>query len=130
MERADLLADACFENTDKRSAHATELAANLDPIFAAHPWLEWRERLRRHEITFGLLGVLSDAPHDEQAVANGAVVSSAMAEMPRMVSAPIRLSFAPEPALPRAAPGHGQHTDEVLAELGYQGRLRGPGALG
>ena len=52
----------------------TELAAILDPIFAAHPWPEWRKRLRHHEITFGLLGVLRDVPDDEQAVANGAVV--------------------------------------------------------
>ena len=74
MERPDLLDDPRFQTTDSRRAHASELAAILDPMFAAHPWPEWRKRLRHHEITFGLLGVLRDVPDDEQAVANGAVV--------------------------------------------------------
>jgi crotonobetainyl-CoA:carnitine CoA-transferase CaiB-like acyl-CoA transferase len=132
--RPDLLADRRFQTTDLRRAHATELAAILDPIFASHPWPEWRKRLRHHEITFGLLGVLRDVPHDEQAVANGAIVPSTVAEMPRTLSAPIRLSFAPVTVAPGPGPSHGQHTAEVLAELGYNSgeisRLREAGALG
>jgi crotonobetainyl-CoA:carnitine CoA-transferase CaiB-like acyl-CoA transferase len=134
IERTDLLADPRFQTTDLRRAHATELAAILDPIFAARPWPEWKKRLRHHEITFGLLGVLRDVPGDEQAIANGAVVQSAVPEMPRTISAPIRLSFAPTPEVPGPAPAHGEHTDEVLVELGYSAaeidRLRSGGALG
>ncbi|MBS0219835.1 MAG: CoA transferase [Proteobacteria bacterium] len=134
MEREDLLDDPRFQTTELRRAHAPELAAILDPIFAALPWPEWRARLRQREITFGLLGVLRDVPKDEQAVANGAIVESAVAEMPRTLSAPIRLSFAAAPNPPGPAPAHGQHTDEILAELGYSpseiDRLRAAGALG
>jgi formyl-CoA transferase len=119
IERPDLLDDCRFRTTEDRRAHAAELAEILDPVFAGRPWLDWRTRLRRHEITFGLLGVLRDVPDDEQAVANGAVVQSAVAEMPRTLSAPIRLSFAPAPNVPGPAPVHGQHTDPILAELGY-----------
>ena len=133
MERTDLLDDPRFETTDKRRAHATELAAILDPVFAGRPWPEWRERLRRHEITFGLLGILKDVPGDEQAVANGAVVASRQPDMPRTISAPIRLSFAPEPVTPGPGPGHGAHTAEVLGELGYSSTeidtLRRAGAI-
>ena len=54
--------------------------------------------------------------------------------MPRTLSAPIRLSFAPEPVTPGPGPAHGQHTDEVLDELGYGtaeiADLRAAGALG
>jgi formyl-CoA transferase len=134
MERLDLLEDRRFQTTDNRRAHATALAAILDPVFAAHPWPEWKKRLRRHEITFGLLGVLRDVPDDEQAVANGAIVPTTVEEMPRSISAPIRLSFAPEPAAAGPGPAHGAHTDEILGELGYTadeiGRLRAGGALG
>ncbi len=134
LERVDLLADPRFQTTESRRAHATELAAILDPIFANHPWPEWRKRLRHHEITFGLLGVLRDVPHDHQAVANGAVVESDIPDMPRTISAPIRLSFAPEPSTPGPGPALGQHTDELLDELGYSraeiGKLRAAGALG
>ena len=134
LERPDLIADPRFDTTDKRRARASELAAILDPIFAAQPWLEWRRRLREGEITFGLLGVLRDVPDDEQAVANGSVVPTTVAEMPTTLSAPIRLSFAPAPADPGPGPGLGQHTDEVLDELGYSSaeiaKLRAAGALG
>lgn len=119
MERTDLLDDPRFEALDTRRAHAPELAAILDAVFACRPWLEWRARLRRHEITFGLLGILRDVPDDEQAVANGAVVASRQADMPRTISAPIRLSFAPKPVVPGAGPAYGAHTDDVLTELGY-----------
>jgi len=134
LERPDLIADPRFDTTDKRRARAPELAAILDPIFAAQPWLEWRRRLREGEITFGLLGVLRDVPDEEQAVANGSVVSTRVEEMPTTLSAPIRLSFAATPADPGPGPGLGQHTDEVLGELGYSGveieKLRAAGALG
>ena len=134
LERTDLMDDPRFETTEKRRAHATDLAAILDPVFAGRPWLEWKERLRRHEITFGLLGVLRDVPDDEQAVANGAVVSTRQDDMPRAISAPIRLSFATDPVPPGAGPEHGADTDEVLRELGYDqrglDRLRRAGALG
>jgi formyl-CoA transferase len=134
MERLDLLQDPRFQTTDERRGHASELAAILDPVFAAQPWPEWKKRLRHHEITFGLLGVLRDVPDDEQAVANGAVVKTDVEEMPRSISAPIRLSFAPQPAPPGPGPGHDAHTDEILAELGYDtaeiDRLRADGALG
>ena len=134
IERTDLLDDPRFETTEKRRAHAPDLAAILDPVFAGRPWLEWRERLRRHDITFGLLGILRDVPDDEQAVANGAVVASSQPDMPRTISAPIRLSFAPEPVTPGAGPEHGAHTAEVLAELGYSTaeieKLRSVGAIG
>ncbi len=134
MERKNLLDDPRFQTTEQRRAHASELAAILDPVFASLPWLEWRSRLRRHEITFGLLGVLRDVPADEQAVANGTVVASGVAEMPRTISAPVRLSFAAQPAAAGRGPDHGEHTDEVLSGLGFSqeeiARLRQAGALG
>ena len=72
--------------------------------------------------------------HDHQAVANGAVVETHVPDMPRTISAPIRLSFAPEPGTPGPGPEFGQHTDELLGELGYShaeiDKLRAAGALG
>ena len=98
---------------------SSDLAAILDPIFAAHTWPEWKRRLRKHEITFGLLGVLRDVPSDEQAIANGSVVQSKVDEMPRTITAPIRLSFAAQPTGAGPGPRFGEHTDQVLGELGY-----------
>ena len=73
-------------------------------------------------------------PDDEQAAANGAVVPTRHKDMPRTISAPIRMSFAPDPVSPGAGPEHGAHTDEVLREVGYGDaeldRLRAAGAFG
>jgi formyl-CoA transferase len=134
MERPDLLDDPRFATTESRRAHATELAALLDPIFAGHTWPEWKRRLRKHEITFGLLGALRDVPGDEQAIANGSIVPSKVDEMPRTITAPIRLSFAPAPSDAGPGPGSGEHTDALLRELGYGAaeieRLRTDRAVG
>ena len=134
LERPELLDDPRFATTEQRRAHATQLTALLDPLFAGHPWLHWRHRLRHHGITFGLLGVMRDVPHDAQAEANGAVVPSPVEGMPRTISAPIRLSFAPAPAPPGPGPALGEHTDALLDELGYDAAeiaaLRATGALG
>ena len=134
LDRTDLMDDPRFATTDLRRAHAADLTALLDPVFAAHPWPHWRQRLRHHGITFGLLGVMRDVPEDEQAVANGAIVPSPVEGMPRTLSAPVRLSFAPEPVPPGPGPGHGEHTDAVLGELGYApaeiAAIRATGALG
>jgi len=134
IERPDLLADPRFGTTEQRRAHAVALAAILDPVFASRPWPEWKARLRAREITFGLLGVMRDVPNDTQAVASGAIVPTRQADMPRTVSAPIRLGFSPDPEPAGPAPALGADTDDVLGELGYGAAeiaaLRAAGAAG
>ena len=45
------------------------------------------------------------------------MVETAIPEMPRTLANPIRTSFA-EQRVARAAPALGQHTDEILSEVG------------
>ena len=134
IERTDLMDDPRFDTTDIRRAHAAELTAILDPVCAARPWPEWKQRLRARDITFGLLGVLRDVPDDEQAVASGTVVPSAVEDMPQTISAPLRLSFAAAPTVPGPGPAFGADTDDVLAGLGYSAAeialMRAGGVLG
>jgi formyl-CoA transferase len=62
-----------------------------------------------------------DVPHDEQAVACGAVVETAIADVPRTLSNPIRLGFA-EQRTAHPAPRLGQHSEEILREVGLEPR--------
>ena len=47
-----------------------------------------------HGITFGVISRPQDVPEDQQAVACGAMVETAIPEMPRALADPIRLDFA------------------------------------
>ena len=70
-----------------------------------------------HNVTFGVISRPQDVPDDQQAVACGAVVDTAIPEMPRTLADPIRLSFASQ-RIAHAAPGLGEHSEEILREAG------------
>ena len=73
--------------------------------------------MAEHGITFGVISRPKDVPDDAQAVACGAVVGTAIPDMPRTLSNPIRLGFA-EQQVAHPAPELGEHSDQVLAEAG------------
>jgi formyl-CoA transferase len=60
-------------------------------------------------------------PHDEQAVACGAIVETAIPTLPRTLSNPIRLGFAEQRTAHRA-PALGEHSDQILREVGLEAR--------
>lgn len=131
--RADLIADPRFVETSVRRQNGADLAAILDPIFAAETYATWRERLLAKGVPHGLIGRLQDLADDPQAVAAGAVVETANPKMPRGLAAPFALASSPVP--PHApAPGLGADNDTVLTAAGYApaeiAELRRGGAFG
>jgi crotonobetainyl-CoA:carnitine CoA-transferase CaiB-like acyl-CoA transferase len=119
--RPELIADERFERTEMRRKHSAELAAILHDAFASHPYAHWAKALAAGGITFGVISRPQDVPHDEQAVACGAIVETAIPELPRTLSNPIRLGFA-EQRTAHPAPALGQHSEEILREVGLQPR--------
>jgi crotonobetainyl-CoA:carnitine CoA-transferase CaiB-like acyl-CoA transferase len=115
--RPDLENDPRFATVEGRRKHSAELAAILSEAFAKKDYEHWRHIMAGHGITFGVISRPQDVPDDQQAVACGAVVETAIAEMPRTLANPIRLGFA-EQQVARPAPALGQHTDEILAQAG------------
>lgn len=116
--RDDLGVDPRFTDREERKTRASELFAELAPIFAARTYAEWERILSAAGITFGVIGRLVDVVDDEQARHAGIFADTTNPEVPRTVNNPIRLGF----AMPRTAgppPGVGQHNDEVLRELAY-----------
>jgi formyl-CoA transferase len=119
IERPELIADPRFATEPDRRSRSAELAAIFSAMFASKPYEHWRKTLAAKDVTFGVISRPQDVPDDEQAVACGAVVDTAIAEMPRTLSNPIRLSFA-EQRTAHAAPALGQHSEEILRELGMK----------
>jgi crotonobetainyl-CoA:carnitine CoA-transferase CaiB-like acyl-CoA transferase len=116
--RRDLLDDPRFVDTPTRRDNAPVLAAILDEVFAQHDFIYWRLKLKAANTTFGVLGRMRDVPDDPQAVACGAVVKTEIPDTPRTISSPLQTDFAPK-RVPHAAPGLGEHSDEILGLAGY-----------
>ncbi len=130
--RPDLLTDGRFAVLADRRANAAALFAILDPVFRSKPWSHWEPRLREKDITFGVIAALSDIPHDRQLQAAGIVVPSADPAVGRTIASPIWVEGV-EKGVPGRAPALGEHTDEILAEAGYDAEriaaLRKAGAV-
>ncbi len=109
--------DPRFATPEARRAHHTELIAHFDRQFAQRPLAEWRTRLDAADITFGVVGTLSDIDDDEQMRASGALVpfadgSGLTVATPFDVDGTIKVA-------PRAAPAIGEHGEAILREAGY-----------
>jgi crotonobetainyl-CoA:carnitine CoA-transferase CaiB-like acyl-CoA transferase len=118
--RPDLRADPRFSTRPTRRESAADLVAILDRVFAARDFEEWRERLDSRGVTFGVVSRLDDLPNDAQAEAAGVFVDLDDERHGRMrtVASPISVAGRPKRA-PGRAPEIGEHTDRVLASVGY-----------
>ena len=132
MGLESLIDDPRFATEPERRARAGELAGLLSDTFATQPYEHWREVLAAHSVTFGVISRPQDVPDDAQAVACGAVVDTAIPDMPRTLADPIRLGFA-SPRIAHPAPALGEHGEEVLREAGVSPQevaaLKASGAL-
>jgi crotonobetainyl-CoA:carnitine CoA-transferase CaiB-like acyl-CoA transferase len=133
-EAWDVLADPRFNSLEARTQHGPEFIASLRSVFAKRPAADWMETLRAAGIPVTLVAEVTDLPNDMQLVAAGIVAPPADPSVPaRMViNPPINIDgMVRTGALP--APAVGQHTNEILAELGYGAdaiaTMRGRGAI-
>jgi crotonobetainyl-CoA:carnitine CoA-transferase CaiB-like acyl-CoA transferase len=132
VEHPEMLDDPRFATVELRRQNSTALAAILSAAFAKHDYDYWRRTLAAHHITFGVISRPRDLPDDEQAVHCGAVVETAIPEMPRTLANPIHLGFAQQ-RIAYPAPALGQHSEEILREAGLSAEdiagLRNSGAV-
>jgi crotonobetainyl-CoA:carnitine CoA-transferase CaiB-like acyl-CoA transferase len=120
VNRPDFMDDPRFATPDARRRHAADLITILDAIFADRDAEYWQSRLTAHDLPFGIVCTHDDVVADPQMQAAGVFVPL---EHPRLgnlatVDSPFRVDGV-EKAAPRAAPEVGEHTNEILASLGY-----------
>jgi len=119
LGRPDLAEDPLFDNMEKRADHCEELIRILDGIFASKDRVEWESRLRDNNCIYGRIDSLEEVINDPQAKANGffAEMQHPEAEKAQYITTPVK--FCQNPASVRSiAPELGQHTEEILLELG------------
>jgi formyl-CoA transferase len=132
--RADLAEDDRFRDAGSRAANAEDCIHELDATFASRPLADWQEAL--NPFTGVWAPVLEPIElHDHpQVVANGYLANGATngGTPYRLPAPPMQFGEPVQPAGP--APELGQHTEEVLLELGRSWEdiveLRNSGVLG
>jgi crotonobetainyl-CoA:carnitine CoA-transferase CaiB-like acyl-CoA transferase len=134
IERADLATDDRFQSMVERFAHWLELVPLLAEEIAKIPSALFLERARSEGAPFAPVNSLDDFLVDPQAVHRQCVVAH---EDPRFgtvqyVAPPVRFERSPA-SIDRHAPRLGEHTDEVLLELGVTqdalAKLKSEGAV-
>ena len=134
MDAVHLLADERFATLEDRALHAEELTAIMRELFAARTSEEWLQLLAvDHGLPVERVATFDDPPTDEHLTLNG-IVSPAMHDvgMAQVINDPVNVEgVTKKPA--GHAPTMGQHSDEVLRELGYDeatiARLRADGII-
>jgi crotonobetainyl-CoA:carnitine CoA-transferase CaiB-like acyl-CoA transferase len=101
-------------------AHRDALAALIESVTVTRPRAEWLATLERHDIPCGPINDYAQVFADAQVQARGLVVEMAHPALGhvRTLGTPLKLSETPlDPR--RRAPLLGEHTFDVLRELGY-----------
>jgi crotonobetainyl-CoA:carnitine CoA-transferase CaiB-like acyl-CoA transferase len=127
-----LLDDPRFADTAGRAEHRTELHGLIAERIGASDLAELRRGLEAEDTIFAALASPSEVITDQQVVANGYFAPHPTRPSVRLACAPMQ--FDDEMTeIRRAAPETGEHSDEVLAELGYDTEaireLRSSGAV-
>ena len=115
----DLLTDSRFRDMRGRRENAGVLVPILDALFETKSMQEWSAIFDRENVWWAPVQSPDDVATDPQARAAGGMVATPVSEgTADMVASPADFCGTPtQPGLP--APEFGQHTEEILLELGY-----------
>ena len=118
--RANLIEDARFVDAKSRHSNSAPLVAELDVLFASQTLEYWKKLLDGQRLPYGVVQVPKEIVEDPQLLANEIIVPIADGSPnPKYtVSSPVTVKESPKVA-PRVAPRHGEHSDEVLLEIGF-----------
>jgi formyl-CoA transferase len=117
LGRQAWLTDPRFATPAARLANAAVLTGMLEAIFAEETWAHWHARLSAANITFGVVGRITDHVADPQVIANALLPEFADESGLRTVDSPFEVCGETKNG-PFMAPAVGQHTRQILEEFG------------
>lgn len=116
----DLLEDARFKDNQERVRHRQELTEVLNSVFRQRPSSEWLDILEHAGIPCGPVNTYEQVFQDPQVQHRKmeTEVSHPKLGSIRLTGSPIKL-FHGETCIQRYPPLLGEHTEEIMMELGY-----------
>ena len=116
----DLLEDDRFSTPEARFENVALIIEQLTEAVAKRPAREWLELFGEQGVAASLVVLTQEIGDDEQAKANDVLVAPAAPDVgvPWIINHPVRLDGVDEVG-PIRPPEVGEHTDEILAELGF-----------
>ncbi len=120
MEIAELEKDPRFNTMEARGKNCRELIKILDERFASKTRDEWLSQLKKAGCICTPIQSLTEVTRDPQALANSYMIDVDHPTQGRMREVGFPWDFSVTPASWRMeAPQLGQHTEEILSEIGY-----------
>ena len=135
IDRPELEKDPKFADFNARQKNCIELIKIIEEIFRGKTYAEWLAHLRKFKLVWSPVVTPLEVTRDEQAIANdffGEMDVPGHGKL-KVLNNPIKLSKTPAGIRCRA-PELGEHTSELLSNLGYNPedvkRMKETGAIG
>ncbi len=119
LGRADLIDDERFANAMVRFGNRAECIAELRKTFGDRDLAHWEKAFAGFEGVWDVMRTAREVHDDPQAIANGYLPRTTDANGNEFALAASPVQFDGDPLDLTCAPGHGEHTDALLAELGF-----------
>lgn len=120
MGAEDLLVDPRFASMRDMYMNRREAGEAIQAIIETRTSAEWMKLFDEADLPVNLMALVDESPTDDQVLKNRIAIipDKDSVGVPLLMNHPIQVSGA-EHAQVVAAPGLGEHSEEILAELGY-----------